>query len=188
MHAGDPKQYGPLTRIYKLIKDCRYSLHDLSRIECVPTQKNKKGIKNKNQVLPRFNMPFEAGLAIALAKTMKNRRHTWQLLEAKKYRLQITLSDLNGYEPRTHKNTIKGVFNALGDTFLREEGTTVTEMLKIYRGLVLFARKIKDETQRDDLYKREPFVKMVTFADGLAARLRSNPRQKLTRGTIRRLA
>ena len=45
-----------LDRIFKLMMTCRYSLHDLSRVELdlglPPT--------------PRFNMPFELGLMIAV--------------------------------------------------------------------------------------------------------------------------
>ena len=40
-----------IDRIYRLIKDCRFGVHDISRIE-------HDTVNN----LPRFNMPFELGL------------------------------------------------------------------------------------------------------------------------------
>src|SRR2546426_1771012 len=43
-----------LDRIVHLLRRCRYSFYDLSRVELDPT--------------PRFNMPFELGLVLALAK------------------------------------------------------------------------------------------------------------------------
>jgi hypothetical protein len=50
-----------LDRILQLIRNCRFSIHDLSRVEldrsCPPT--------------PRFNLPFEPGLAIG------SLQHSW---------------------------------------------------------------------------------------------------------------
>src|SRR5688500_13444601 len=43
-----------LTRIFRLMRECRYSIHDLSRIEL------------RGGRYPRFNMPLEAGMATAL--------------------------------------------------------------------------------------------------------------------------
>lgn len=43
-----------LDRIVELIGSCRYSFHDLSRVEIDPA----------NPPTPRMNMPFELGLAI----------------------------------------------------------------------------------------------------------------------------
>ena len=61
-----PREYR-LKRILSLINKCRFSLHDLSRVE---------------SPIPRFNMPFEAGLAIAYSRY--NKAHEWRILEAKK--------------------------------------------------------------------------------------------------------
>lgn len=55
-----------LNRILSLIKDCRYSFHDLSRVE----------LDRRSPPTPRFNMPFELGLAVASAKT----RRLWAIL------------------------------------------------------------------------------------------------------------
>jgi hypothetical protein len=44
-----------LDRILELISACRYSFHDLSRVQL-------------SRGAPRFNMPFEAGLAVASAR------------------------------------------------------------------------------------------------------------------------
>src|SRR2546421_10265497 len=42
-----------LTKIFRLIEQCRYGLHDISRIELNPAG------------LPRFNMPLELGIFLA---------------------------------------------------------------------------------------------------------------------------
>ena len=44
-----------LDRIFDLIQTCASSLHDLSRVE----------LDQKRPITPRFNMPFELGLAVA---------------------------------------------------------------------------------------------------------------------------
>ena len=46
-----------LERILSLIKGCRYSIHDLSRVE----------LSSKPGATPRFNMPLELGMTIAWA-------------------------------------------------------------------------------------------------------------------------
>ena len=43
-----------LDRIMKLIRDCRYSFDDLSRVQ----------VDRMKPSTPRFNMPFELGLAV----------------------------------------------------------------------------------------------------------------------------
>ena len=52
---GVPKDERRLQRIFSLIQTCRYSVHDLSRIQ----------LDRKTPRAPRFNMPFELGLAVA---------------------------------------------------------------------------------------------------------------------------
>src|SRR5450631_1393727 len=48
-----------LDRIFKLISSCPYSIHDLSRVQ----------LDRRLPATPRFNMPFELGLAVAHEKT-----------------------------------------------------------------------------------------------------------------------
>ncbi len=64
-----------LNRIMGLLRRCRYSFHDLSRVE----------LDASPPETPRLNMPFELGLAVALRQTLR-RRHAWFVLEAKAYR------------------------------------------------------------------------------------------------------
>ena len=47
-----------LDRIFELIQSCRYSIHDLSRVQ----------LDRRPPVTPRFNMPFEFGLVTAWTK------------------------------------------------------------------------------------------------------------------------
>lgn len=65
-----------LNRIMSLLRRCRYSFHDLSRVELDATPPKT----------PRFNMPFELGLAVGLRQTLRW-RHEWFVLEAKAHRV-----------------------------------------------------------------------------------------------------
>jgi hypothetical protein len=87
--------------------------HDLSRVE----------LDRSFPPTPRFNMPFELGLAIG------SRQHSWFVFESKTRRLQKSLSDLNGTDVYVHEGTPRGVFRELSNAFVRSKRQpTVQEM------------------------------------------------------------
>jgi len=84
-----------LNKIIRKIRDCRYGIHDLSRIEV-----------NTNRY-PRFNMPFELGIFFG-ARHLGNKEQQTKnalVLEPTRYSAQQMISDLNGIDPRSHNNT-----------------------------------------------------------------------------------
>lgn len=98
---------GRLRRLLGLIDDCDVSIHDLSRVG-IPA---------------RFNMPFELGLACAVANLGQRRpRHAFVLLERRRYRLQRTLSDLNGFDPYIHNGTVAGTIESIMDALQPTSG------------------------------------------------------------------
>jgi hypothetical protein len=97
-----------LDRIFKLIQSCRFSIHDLSRVE----------LDTKRPHTPRFNMPFELGLSVAWERTGK-KKHTWFVFEERDRRLTKSLSDLNGTDEYIHGATRTGVFRELCSAFVR---------------------------------------------------------------------
>jgi hypothetical protein len=116
-----------LERILTLIKACPYAIHDLSRVETVRTP----------PPTPRFNMPFELGLSVAWER-IGSKRHAWFVLESKAHRLSKSLSDLDGTDVHIHGGTIRGVFKALGNVFVRRHRPpTSPQMRRIYRDLRL---------------------------------------------------
>jgi hypothetical protein len=123
---GFPKDERRLDRILALIKVCRYSIHDLSRVQLDRTP----------PPTPRFNMPFELGLTVTWAK-LNPRRHTWFVFETKVRRVQKSLSDLDGSDPNIHDGTVEGVMREICNAFVRvrAERPTVPEMMRTYRGL-----------------------------------------------------
>ena len=115
-----------LDRIVKLIGSCRYSIHDLSRVELV----------RRAPRTPRFNMAFELGLAVSKQKSSNSQAHGWYVCESQNFRLMKSLSDLNGTDPFIHNGTISGVFRELCSMFRRPgRQPTVGQMWDIYRDL-----------------------------------------------------
>lgn len=112
-----------LDRILELIQRCPFSVHDLSRVE----------LDHKHPSAPRFNMPFELGLAVAWERGRKA-AHTWFVMESMNHRLTKSLSDLNGTDPYIHGGTIRGIFRELGNAFVRRgKQPSVLQMWRIYR-------------------------------------------------------
>ena len=116
-----PTSQRRLERILKLIQKCAYSIHDLSRVQ----------LDVKSPRVPRFNMPFELGLAVA--QNAGNRKQNWYVCETVPYRINKSLSDLNGTDVRIHDGTVRGVFGALCEIFVRKSRQpSVQEMYHIY--------------------------------------------------------
>ena len=83
--------YNRLTKILDLIDLCDFSLHDISRTELNPNQ------------LPRFNMPFELGLAFGRKKLPRNGLAAKvMVLDRAPHRYLEFLSDLRGCDPVAH--------------------------------------------------------------------------------------
>jgi hypothetical protein len=98
-----------LDRILDLIRQCEYSVHDLSRVE----------VDRGSPRTPRFNMPFELGLSVALDKSGELENGGWFVCESRNYRFAKSLSDLNGPDPFIHGGTIEGVCRELANMFGR---------------------------------------------------------------------
>jgi hypothetical protein len=123
---GIPGGERRLDRILALIKSCRYSIHDLSRVQ----------LDRNPPATPRFNMPFELGLAVTWSKLFP-RQHTWFVFESKTRRVQKSLSDLDGSDPNIHDGTVEGVMREVCNAFVRSRSArpNVPEMMRTYRGL-----------------------------------------------------
>jgi hypothetical protein len=124
---GIPGGERRLDRILGLIQSCRYSIHDLSRVE----------VDRNPPPTPRFNMPCELGMTIAWQK-LNPARHTWFVFESRHRRLQKSLSDLDGTDPNIHEGTVAGVMRELCNAFVRPRSPRpgVPEMMRTYRQTV----------------------------------------------------
>jgi hypothetical protein len=81
-----------LKKILRIIADCRYGIHDISRTELGTTN------------LPRFNMPFECGLFWGCREFGKGIHRTKQMLilDREPFRYQQSLSDIAGQDIESH--------------------------------------------------------------------------------------
>jgi hypothetical protein len=147
-----------LERIIELIRECRYSFHDLSRVQ----------LDRDPPATPRFNMPFELGLAVDWSLCAGS-GHEWFVFESNPYRLSKSLSDLNGTDPYIHGGTVHGVLrglmNALTRTTRRPE---LGDMDAIYRDLNKAASKIRLE-RGGSIFEARAFEDLAVLARELAA-------------------
>lgn len=147
-----------LDRIFDLIKSCPYSFHDLSRVE----------LDVRRPATPRFNMPFELGLAVAWDK-LNAGRHVWFVLEAKSRRVHKSLSDLGGTDAYIHGGKPQGVFRELGNALVRtERQPTVQQMTAIYKRLFEVLPEIKRRAGAQSPFEARVFADLIVTSRALA--------------------
>lgn len=152
-----------LDRILLLIRQSQYSIHDLSRVQ----------LDRKAPRTPRFNMPFELGLTVALEKSA-HPNHSWIVCETMPHRFKKSLSDLDGTDAYIHGGTVAGVFRELGNAFVgSSRQPTVTEMWRIYRLVRARFRTVLKKAGAKDAFNARVFkelcVRATTAADELAS-------------------
>ncbi len=152
-----------LEKILKLARSCEYSVHDLSRVQLDPAKPR----------VPRFNMPFELGLCVADANRREGQRQNWFIFEAEANRVDKSLSDLKGTDPRIHGATVRGVLSGLCNVFRRpgRQPSVPQQMMQIYRGLRKNQAAILKGAGSDTLYTRRVFADICVVASSEADRI-----------------
>ena len=84
-----------MKKLSKIINECRYGIHDISRTELCEEKK-----------LPRFNMPFELGMFLGAKKygDTNQKKKTCLITDIESYRYQIFISDIAGQDIKAHDN------------------------------------------------------------------------------------
>jgi len=145
-----------LDRILELIAGCRCSFHDLSRGE----------LNLKRPATPRFNMPFELGLAVAWQKF----KEPSCVFESRGWRAGKSLSDLSGTDVYVHGGTPAGVFRELCKALvLADHQPTVAQMAAIYRWLRRALPDIMGNAGARSVSEGRAFAGLIVVAKGLAA-------------------
>lgn len=102
-----------ITKIEELIRESKYSIHDLSRIRSI----------KKNEVY-RMNMPFELGIDYGCRKyssgTGMEKRQL--ILEKEPYLYKIALSDISGFDIKYHNNEPMILIRVIRDWFVETVG------------------------------------------------------------------
>ncbi|MBX7211260.1 MAG: hypothetical protein K1X78_23335 [Verrucomicrobiaceae bacterium] len=102
MNAGEVR----MNKILRLIKTCRFGIHDVSRTALDP----------ENQ-LPRFSMPLELGLFLGAAHfgNPAQRRKQTLVLDVDRHRYQKFISDIAGQDIKAHGNDPDRVIGIIRD-------------------------------------------------------------------------
>jgi hypothetical protein len=149
-----------LDRILSLIRTCAYSLHDLSRVE----------LDHHSPRTPRFNMPFELGLAVSWQK-LRRANHTWFVFEAIARRAEKSLSDLSGTDVYIHSGNARGVFTQLCNAFVRlKSQPTMRDIEQTYLQLRDLLPKLQQQTGADSPFEARIFQDLVVAARKLTHR------------------
>jgi hypothetical protein len=141
-----------LDRIFELVRSCRVSVHDLSRVT----------LTARPFRAPRFNMPFELGLACAVGQS--GWEHRFFVFEEKQYRLAVSLSDLNGYDPVIHGGTRRGILGALLTSFGARSSPELAQLVRLTDRLASVARELKRRHGAPLIFDRQLFRLLVTAA------------------------
>jgi hypothetical protein len=149
-----------LDRIIELIGSCRYSFHDLSRVEIDPA----------NPPTPRFNMPFELGLAVAWDRLVP-KQHVWFVLESVNRRALKSLSDLAGTDVYVHNGSSEGVFREIGNALVRKRNhPTAQDVNYIYAGLQAALPEIMKLAGSQSMFEARVFRQLLLAASELASK------------------
>lgn len=121
-----------LDRIIRLLRSCRYSFHDLSRVS----------LDRNPPATPRFNMPFELGLAATYRPSM---RHRWFVFEEQRHRLMP-----------------EGVLRALANALVRRRHRpTAAELSAVYQDVRRSATAVRRDLRTKTLFEARSFDELV---------------------------
>ncbi len=110
--AGDNR----LDRICRIMRECRFSIHDLSRCQAI-----RKG------EIARLNMPFELGIdhGYRTSGSADLATKRFLVLDEIPYRLQRAISDINGWDPSAHRGKQENALKILRNWLHQEAGSAL---------------------------------------------------------------
>ncbi len=95
-----------LQGIVRIIKECRYGIHDISRTQ-----------RDRRSQLPRFNMPLELGIFLG-CKYFGGRHHgskSCLVMDTEPFRYQKFISDIAGQDVSAHDDDPKKAVTVVRD-------------------------------------------------------------------------
>ena len=115
-----------IDKIYDIIADCRYGIHDISRTELDETSD-----------LPRFNMPLELGVFLGAKQFSidEQKRKNCLILDKAQYRYQQFISDIAGQDIQAHNNNPEEIV-----TVVRNWLRTASKRRTIPSGSIIWGR------------------------------------------------
>ncbi len=153
-HISETSDSGQ-TRIEKIIglmKVCKYSIHDLSRMEPI-----------KRREYPRFNMPFECGIDFGLKMSdEKFLGKKFLILEKEHYRYKSVISDISGNDIKAHQNDAEQMIKVVRDWF-KSNITFTPKYKEIWLAYVEFQYDYEKALIDDDYDPKD--LNAITFSD-----------------------
>ncbi len=118
-----------IDKIFAIIEECRYGVHDLSRTEL-----------DAVSGLPRFNMPLELGMFLGVKRSGLDvqKRKICLVCDTEPYRYQKFVSDIAGQDIRGHGGDVKKVIRAVRDWLRTCSGRPLPGGAEVYRRYCLF--------------------------------------------------
>jgi hypothetical protein len=124
-----------IDKITRLIENCRYGIHDISRTELNAAE------------LPRFNMAFELGLFFGARRygNKHQRNKIALILERVKYSYQQFLSDINGIDIQAHENDPYIIIRHIRDWLNTSSGDkNIPGATVIWANYLLFLKRLPE--------------------------------------------
>ncbi len=84
-----------LDKITRLVRESKFSIHDMSRV----------GLSSGPKPVPRFNMPFECGLAFGSMRYGRNQDRDLLVVVSEPFQDKKSISDLAGIDPGYYKGS-----------------------------------------------------------------------------------
>jgi hypothetical protein len=139
-------------KICKIISDCRYAIHDISRTEL-----------DSASNLPRFNMPLELGIFLG-AKRFGTKMHKSKrciVLDREKYRYQQYISDIAGHDIQSHNSELSVIIKKVA-SWLRDQSrdSKIPGGRRMVEEFDTFQKEIREICERKALQPDE-----LTFGD-----------------------
>ena len=120
-------------KIFQIIEECRFGLHDLSRAEL-----------DRSSRLPRFNMPLELGMFLAAKRFGPGRQRTkvCLILDLEPYRYQKFISDIAGQDIRAHGRDLDRAIAVTRDWLRASSSRSMPGGSEIYRQFRKFREQL----------------------------------------------
>lgn len=143
-----------ITKILKIIRSCRYGIHDLSRTE-IDTQSR----------LPRFNMPLELGFFIGAKEFggVTQSRKSCLILDREQFRYQKFISDIAGQDIRAHDRKERRAITATRDWLSSCTRRNMPGGTHIHAQFEVFMRKLPQLCKDTNLKPSELTFNDYTF-------------------------
>jgi hypothetical protein len=156
--AGDDPNR--LDRIVEALSDCTISIHDLTWM----------AVDSNEPKVPRFNMPFELGIAVALAATVGN---DYVVIDTVPNRLDKALSDARGLDAEIFDGTPLGVFRALANIFHRDDfQPQPRHFRRVFGRLNTTAARLRKAFGFKSMFEAKPFSELRLLAGRISNEIR----------------